>query len=213
MLSCRRDFFSTLLESLVDQSLLQVSRVVPPRFTMLETVREYAWERLGESGEAEAVRDRHAAHYADALGAWGVELKGPRQLEALAELEADLDNARAAWVWAAERGQAIWLDHALDGLCLFYEWHGRIEEGIAACQRAIERLDEPGPGLPAQGGPASVGDKARLSVLTRALAWQGRFAWSMGRGELAERCFERALALLDGYEWSDQDAQRAFVLF
>ena len=57
--------------------------------------------------------------------AWGEDLKGARQLEALAEIEADLDNARAAWEWAVEREQAEWLDDALEGLCLFYEWRGR----------------------------------------------------------------------------------------
>jgi predicted ATPase len=104
-----------LLESLVDQSLLRVSRSSPPRFTMLETVREYASERLEESGEAEAMRDRHTAYYTGALEGWGADLKGPRQLEALAEIEADLDNAREAWAWAVERVQVEWLDCALEG--------------------------------------------------------------------------------------------------
>jgi len=201
-----------LLESLVDQSLLQVSRSTPSRFTMLETVREYAWERLQEGGETEAIRDRHAAYYAGSLQAWEEDLKGPRQLEALSELEADLDNARAAWDWAVERAEIDWLDRALEGLCMFYVWRGRYEEGTAACQQAVHRLEEPGPGLPIETSSASAGDEVRLRVLARALAWQGRLGWTVGEGESADHCLERAIALLDGDKSNDHEAQRAFVL-
>src|SRR5207249_2372435 len=57
------------LESLVDQGLLQLEeRVEPggdaePRFGMLETLREYATEQLVESGELQALRQRHAAYF------------------------------------------------------------------------------------------------------------------------------------------------------
>ena len=53
------------VESLLDKSLLrrQEEAEEEPRFYMLETIREYATERLEESGEAEAVRRPHAEHY------------------------------------------------------------------------------------------------------------------------------------------------------
>jgi predicted ATPase/DNA-binding CsgD family transcriptional regulator/DNA-binding XRE family transcriptional regulator len=51
------------LESLLNKSLIQPMRADSPRFTMLETMREYALEKLAESGEAERVRQRHAAYY------------------------------------------------------------------------------------------------------------------------------------------------------
>jgi tetratricopeptide (TPR) repeat protein len=239
-----------LLESLLDQSLLlQVSRSSPPRFTMLETVREYAWERLQESGEAERVRDRHTDHFCGALHAWGADLKGSRQLEALHEIELDLDNVRAAWEWAVgaheqvpERAQAGWLDRALDGLCLFYEWRGRYEEGRTACQKvvdcgtahrpAVDDLEEPGQELASEPRTARVGtghagpapqdalpesldaaeNDVMLRVMARALAWQSRLNRKLGQLEFADRCFARALALLDQHTSSGHDAQRAFVL-
>jgi predicted ATPase len=53
-----------LLESLVDQSLLQASETDGAlRFAMLETVREYAAERLEESGEAQQIHRQHARHF------------------------------------------------------------------------------------------------------------------------------------------------------
>ena len=214
-----------LVESLIDQSLLQVSRTTPPRFTMLETVREYAWERLQESGETEAVRDRHAAYYASALHNWAADLKGPRQVEALAEIEADLDNARTAWEWAADgareralvHAQVEWMDRAMEGLCMLYEWHGRHQEGKAACQKAIQRLQPFAVDVPSGAsfdpvGPALAEDKLGQRVLARALAWQARFGRLLGQYELADRSLERSLALLDHPELSDQETERAFVL-
>jgi tetratricopeptide (TPR) repeat protein len=212
----RRTTGLDVLQSLVDQSLLQVSQSTPPRFTMLETVREYALERLEEAGEAEAVRDQHAGYYAGALEGWGADLKGPRQLEALAEIEADLDNARAAWEWAVkcgpgqalDRQQIDWLDRALEGLYTFYEWRGRYEEGVVACQKAVEALGQPAPSV-----SPSVGDEVGMRVMACALAWQGRFGRLLGQYELADRSLKRAIALLDSPELSGQEAQRAFILF
>lgn len=80
------------------------------------------------------MRGRHAAHYVAALAAWVRDSKGPRQLDALREIEADLDNARAAWDWAIERRRVEWLDQAVEGLCLIYNWRGRYQEGATACQ-------------------------------------------------------------------------------
>jgi predicted ATPase/DNA-binding SARP family transcriptional activator len=236
-----------LPESLVDQSLLQISDPRVPRFTMLETVREFAAERLEENGEAEVTRDRHAAYYAGALQRWAEDLKGRRQLEALDEVEADLDNARAAWEWALERDRADYLDRALEGFCLFYEWRGRYEEGRNACQRLVDKwaahsdagdwavaggLEESVPDLPSETRPGEAGtartdsgegdaarahlgladDGVKLRVMARALAWQSRLGRTLGQFELADRCFARALALLEEHRSSGQEAERAFIL-
>jgi predicted ATPase len=89
------------LASLVDKSLL---RQTNDRFWMLETIREYAVERLETSGEAEQVRRRHAEHFlALAEEAEPTLLANPR--ESLDRLETDHDNIRAALDWLQATGE------------------------------------------------------------------------------------------------------------
>jgi non-specific serine/threonine protein kinase len=74
-----------------------------PRFRMLETVREYALERLEASGEAGAVRDRHAAHYVELARRAAPELRGCAEAAWCDRLEAEHANLRAALDWCQER--------------------------------------------------------------------------------------------------------------
>jgi predicted ATPase len=217
------------LMALVNRSLLR--RAATGRYEVHELLRQYAAEKLALSGTNGAnMRDRHAVYYVAALERWGEELRGPRQLAAIEEIRADVDNARAAWDWAIEgdpervlgRMQVERLDRALDGLCEFYEWNSHYEEGEAVCRKAADRLGEVAPhaadGIPsadvetpeaeaalAHGKtPADgVASSNRLRVLARALVWQGHFGSGLGRREAAIRCYERALAALDRAELSD----------
>jgi predicted ATPase len=81
-----------VLQSLVDKSLL---RHTGERFWMLETIREFATERLEESGETEEVRRRHAGHFLMLAEEAEPHLfqDSPEWLD---RLESDLDNVRAA---------------------------------------------------------------------------------------------------------------------
>jgi predicted ATPase/DNA-binding SARP family transcriptional activator len=137
----------TLL-TLVNKSLLH--RAPTGRYEMHELLRQYAEEKLGEEPAAgETARDLHCAYYTAALQQWGADLKGSRQKTALAEMDAEIENARAAWDWAAERGQVERLDRAMDGLCWFYSWRSRSLEGEAACLMAVSKLAT----IPSGGGP------------------------------------------------------------
>ena len=96
------------LESLVDKSLLlqYEQQDGEPRFRMLETIREYAMERLAESGEEEEVAREHANMYV-ALGEESEsQLHQPEQLERFRQLETEHDNLRGALDWALKRGEA-----------------------------------------------------------------------------------------------------------
>jgi predicted ATPase/class 3 adenylate cyclase len=72
------------------------------RYVMLETLRQFAHERLDETGEADRLRRRHAGYYADLMTAVGVGLRGPDELEWRLRREADLDNMRAALDWGLD---------------------------------------------------------------------------------------------------------------
>jgi predicted ATPase len=129
------------LMALVKRSLLR--RAPTGRYEIHELLRQYAAEKVARSGANEPhIRDRHAAYYATALQGWAADLRGPRQLAAIEEVRADVDNVRATWDWMVDsdrartldRVQVEWLDRALEGLCLFYEWDSHLEEGAAACR-------------------------------------------------------------------------------
>jgi predicted ATPase/transcriptional regulator with XRE-family HTH domain len=91
--------------SLVEKSLLQQEGKDEPRFRMLETIREYAAERLGETEQREVVQRQHASYYLSLAEKVAPELFGPSQVEWLARLEEEHDNFRAALQWANERGE------------------------------------------------------------------------------------------------------------
>ena len=96
----------------MDKSLLRGERVSfngdgedEPRFTMLETVREYGLERLKESGEEEETRRRHADYFLSTAEEGELGLRGPRQKLWLGRLELEHDNIRAALEWSINGGE------------------------------------------------------------------------------------------------------------
>ena len=91
-----------LLTRLVDRSLVVAEEDGEghARFRLLETLREYARERLEASGEADAVHRRHLAHFTALAEAAAPELEGAAQRRWLDRLEREHDNCRAALRWA-----------------------------------------------------------------------------------------------------------------
>ena len=115
-----RDEVLELLSHLVDKSLVvaEESWESGARYRLLETVRQYAREKLSGSGEAEEAGGRHAGYYLALAEEAEPELKGAGQVAWLERLEADRDNLRAAMAWLLERGEleqaarlgwALWL--------------------------------------------------------------------------------------------------------
>ncbi len=96
------------LASLVDKSLLRPEEGADgePRYLMLEPLREYGWEQLDGSGEADQIRTAHAAHYLALATAAEPELEGQCQVAWLDRLEVEHDNLRAALGWACAEGDA-----------------------------------------------------------------------------------------------------------
>src|ERR671913_211379 len=96
------------VSSLLDKSLLRQEEGSngEPRFVMLETVHEYAREKLQESAQAEEIKRTHAQYFLTLAAQAYPELKGANQLEWLDRLEAEHDNMRVALSWALERKEA-----------------------------------------------------------------------------------------------------------
>ncbi|MCA1597832.1 MAG: tetratricopeptide repeat protein, partial [Chloroflexi bacterium] len=176
------------LQSLVDKSLVrQVGREGEQRFTMLETIREYALEQLAASGQRKAVQERYAAYYLALAEAAAPHLHGPEQATWLRRLEAEQDNLRAALSWSCTAEGGGHLSPAEVGLrlaaALWFFWHLRGSEGEG--RRWIARVLERG------------ADAHPVRARARALFAAGDLAWRAGEQGHATAYLEESLTLFD----------------
>ena len=126
------------MAALVDQSLVRrLEGDGEPRFTMLETIREFGWERLAESGEAAPTRQAHARYFrALAASFYQGYMAGRNQKVWLDRVEVERDNVRAALDWTlVSNGQDL-LGFAAD-LAPFWWWRGPGSEGRTWLERAL----------------------------------------------------------------------------
>ncbi len=119
-----------LLTLLIDKSLVVAENSCgATRYRLLETVRQYALEKLGESGEADAMRSRHRDHYT-VLAALLDAPAGNDHERRLEQAESEIDNLRAAFGWSCEHADfepALALASSLEPLWL---GRGRLREGL-----------------------------------------------------------------------------------
>jgi hypothetical protein len=125
------------LTLLVDKSLVVADDTGSrTRYRLLETVRQYALEKLGESGEADAVRSRHRDHYTALAGL--LDAPAGRDYEQrIEQAESEIANLRAAFLWSRENSDvqlALALASSLQPLWLA---RGRIREGLAWLDAAL----------------------------------------------------------------------------
>jgi predicted ATPase len=156
------------LASLVDKSLTRRSA---DRFSMLETIRQFAQERLAEQDDVRDLQRRHALHYLALAERAEPDLRGPAQRSWLKRLELDHDNLRAALSWSEEAGAAEVGLRLAAALWRFWRVH-HLSEGSRVLERLL-KMDEPG----------------RPSLRTRVLLGASRLA--MDEGDL-ERTIARA---------------------
>jgi predicted ATPase/class 3 adenylate cyclase len=140
-----------LLDALVRKSLLVADRSTGrTRFSMLETIRQFAEEQLVARGEASEIRAAHSRYFAgreaDVLALWD----SPRQREAYDWFTAELANLRTAFHWAADQGD---LDVAAP-IATYAAWVGTLTENYEPIAWAEELI-----------GPARAADHPRLAFL------------------------------------------------
>jgi predicted ATPase/DNA-binding SARP family transcriptional activator len=135
--TARAGFVLETIARLVERSMVVVDPGSPTRYRMLETLRQYAAERLFEAGEQPAVSARHAHYFHDQTVAAELDLRGHGQRDALTRLRREQPNLRAALTWLS--GPDGDVDQALEmagSLGLF--WHlGRHLEGRDVLQRVL----------------------------------------------------------------------------
>jgi len=167
------------LGGLVDKSLVQLDEREDsaPRYRLLETVHQYATERLAGKGERAATRDRHLAHFLalaeEALPA----LESVEQGAWLARLDREHDNMRGALTWADESGAADTVLQLAGALGHFWRWRGHYAEGQGWLEAALG------------------GTHGRPEYRARALDGAGGVAHAQGDFARAVAWNEEALAL------------------
>ncbi len=190
------------LTRLVDRSLVIVDRGPTTRYRMLETIRQYAREKLIESGEAADLADRHLAAYAELASESEGPMRGPAMVDWLDRLDAEVDNLSTALEWGLEA--APWTSVRMCVALMGY-WSVRVISQdndariVAAIEVARSRVrDRPD------------ADRAEQALAARLLGEAARIWGMSGRGLEALGWAEDAVALAEASD--DPAARRAAVV-
>jgi tetratricopeptide (TPR) repeat protein len=183
----RTDQVLDLLEHLANKSLVVVEYLADGhvRYGMLETIRQYARDRLYEAGEGEALRSRHAAYFLAWAEAAEPRLRGPEMLRWLREVNREIENMRAVLEWAVENRSDIGL--RLAGT-MFIEREYKVPPSEA--RRWLELVI-------AKARERSSGGAARTDSVALAKALTALAVYANGQGEAANAraAAEEAVAL------------------
>ena len=182
-----------LLSHLVGKSLIVMTERFQVRYQMLETIRQYALERLRASGELQRIRQRHLTYYLELARRAEPKLMGEEQLEWLDLLEVEHDNLRAALAWSEESGAADIGLRLAAALGPFWIRTGYLSEGSHWLERALAACREVAP--------------MRIQALYQA----GRLAQQQGNLTQALAFARQSLALSRHFE-DRQGAARAICL-
>ncbi|MGH9516119.1 MAG: tetratricopeptide repeat protein [Terriglobales bacterium] len=128
------------LSSLVDKNLIQNSDepLAEPRFAMLETIREYALERLTASGEESATRRAHAAYCLVLAEEGNPELKPTDRAAWLTRCDIEIDNFRSALDWLFQNQELDWGMRLCIALFRFWDMREHLAEGRARLETILQ---------------------------------------------------------------------------
>jgi predicted ATPase/class 3 adenylate cyclase len=168
------------LTSLVNQSLVQ--RTDPdgePRFSMLETIREFAQEQLRATGDFEPTRRRHAEYFLDLALEAEPHLTAEDQRQWLDRCDLEHPNIRAALRWAIDAGDAARAQQSAGAIWRFWHQRGYLAEGRRWFEEVLA--------MPAR--------RVRSSARAKALAGAGGIAWWQTDIPAARSFYDEALAI------------------
>ena len=156
-----------------------------PRFTMLETIHEFATEQLRASGEVAAIRRTHAMWYMNMAESEIPNFDGPDLRDAHDRVEADLDNCRAALAWTLDQDEAE-IGIRLAGALWRGWWYGHVTGGRPWFERVTE-------GRSWLENTLALRDDLPVSALADAMAGAGHLARLQGDLDRAQAHGEELL--------------------
>ena len=124
----KRSEILELLGRLVDKSLVEVAATSNngrTRYNMLETLREYGWDKLRELDEERLLRDRHMEFFTRLAIEAELRLRGPETLQWVNRLEAEHDNLLAAIEWSLQNKNADFALQTVGALMQWDAWHNK----------------------------------------------------------------------------------------
>jgi predicted ATPase/DNA-binding SARP family transcriptional activator len=137
-----------LLTHLVDKSLVMLDeQAAEPRYRMLETMRQYTHEKLLESNETNAIRDRHLSFCLRLAENAEPHLSGPAQATWFDRLENDYANLRAAHEWSLQAADASHAMRLASALARLWNVRGPATEGVDWLVRAVSRPEAATPSI------------------------------------------------------------------
>ncbi|MDX6197239.1 MAG: hypothetical protein QOJ79_390 [Actinomycetota bacterium] len=137
-----------ILGRLVERSLLQVDDAGPvARYRLLETVRAYVLGRLIEADEVAAARDRHLDAYVALAAAAEADIQSPAMQRALDDLDAEVDNLRAAMDWASTTGDPAKALRIAGSLWIYWFIRTRHDEGLRRLRGLLDVASDADPRL------------------------------------------------------------------
>jgi predicted ATPase/DNA-binding SARP family transcriptional activator len=191
-----------VLAGLVDKSL--VSLTPGGRYHMHELLRQFSADKLKAAlPEQEATRARHSTYFLAFLHQREAGLTGKQQKAVLDEIQAEVENVRAAWNWAVEQGPVEAFESAMEGLYQFYRLRSHFQEGEEIFRAVAEHLHTLELRSPTR--ERMLIEKVFMKALTR----QGAFCVQVGRFDLARNLLQNSLELARRWE---APAEIAFCL-
>ncbi|MCC7306552.1 MAG: hypothetical protein IT173_03230 [Acidobacteria bacterium] len=168
------------VSSLLDKNLIERTNQQDgePRFRMLVVVREFAFEKLAQSGTVEEARRAHAAFYAEFTTLAEPELRGARAAEWMERLELDHENLRAALNWSVENEPEAALRIA-SSIQRFWWRRGHLSEGVEWTQRILD----------------ANGETADPTLLASAYRGISSLSWNRGNFDAAVTFAEKGLTI------------------
>ncbi len=179
------------LASFVSKTLLHYNQVTDS-YQVHELLRQYGEEYLqNNADEVFQTHESHSAYYCKAVkGHMDTLMAGDTQI-AFERIGADIDNIQRAWNWAIQQENVVSVNHALNGLCMYYASYLGRENGFKICNDAVEMLTN---FIPTTKQGVKMDLRQRLHA--KALTWLGFYDFRYNP-ERAQGYFDHSLEIIN----------------